>query len=61
MAQLSIPQSLIGALIDIADLGTLDSSRPPNDAPTGPLYDAQRPGAPLPLRTRRQHHHRKAL
>ena len=24
MAQLSIPQSLIGALIDIADLGTLD-------------------------------------
>ena len=27
MAQLSIPQSLIGALIDIADLGTLDYFR----------------------------------
>ena len=37
MAQLSIPQSLIGALIDITDLGTLITSRPPNDAPTGPL------------------------
>ena len=28
MAQLSIPQSLIGALIDIADLGTLDYFAP---------------------------------
>ena len=36
MAQLSIPQSLIGTLIDIADLGTLDYFHPPNDAPTGP-------------------------
>lgn len=42
MAQLSIPQSLIGALIDIADLGTLDYFPPTERCPHWSLYDAQR-------------------
>ena len=42
MAQLSIPQSLIGALIDIADLGTLDYSPPTERCAHWSLYDAQR-------------------
>lgn len=42
MAQLSIPQSLIGALIDIADLGTLDYFQPTERCAHWSLYDAQR-------------------
>ena len=42
MAQLSIPQSLIGALIDIADLGTLDYFPPTERCVHWSLYDAQR-------------------
>ena len=42
MAQLSIPQSLIGALIDIADLGTLDYLPPTERCAHWSLYDAQR-------------------
>ena len=42
MAQLSIPQSLIGALIDIADLGTLDYFQPTKRCAHWSLYDAQR-------------------
>ena len=42
MAQLSIPQSLIGALIDIADLGTLDYFPPTGRCAHWSLYDAQR-------------------
>ena len=42
MAQLSIPQSLIGALIDIADLGTLDYFPPTERCTQWSLYDAQR-------------------
>lgn len=41
MAQLSIPQSLIGALIDIADLGTLDYFPPTERCAHWSLYDAQ--------------------
>ena len=42
MAQLSIPQSLIGALIDIADLGTLDYFPPTERCAHWSLYDVQR-------------------
>ena len=42
MAQLSIPQSLMGALIDIADLGTLDYFPPTERCAHWSLYDAQR-------------------
>ena len=42
MAQLSIPQSLIGALIDIADLGTLDYFPPTERCAHWSLYDTQR-------------------
>lgn len=42
MAQLSIPQYLIGALIDIADLGTLDYFPPTERCAHWSLYDAQR-------------------
>ena len=42
MAQLSIPQSLIGALIDIADLETLDYFPPTERCAHWSLYDAQR-------------------
>ena len=42
MAQLSIPQSLIGTLIDIADLGTLDYFPPTERCAHWSLYDAQR-------------------
>ena len=42
MAQLSIPQSLIGALIDIADLGTLDYFQPTERCAHWSLYDAHR-------------------
>ena len=42
MAQLSIPQPLIGALIDIADLGTLDYFPPTKRCAHWSLYDAQR-------------------
>ena len=42
MAQLSIPQSLIGALIDIADLGTLDYFPPTERCAHWSLYNAQR-------------------
>lgn len=42
MAQLAIPQSLIGALIDIADLGTLDYFPPTERCAHWSLYDAQR-------------------
>lgn len=42
MAQLSIPQSLIGALIDIADLGTLDYFQPTERCAHWSLYDTQR-------------------
>ena len=42
MAQLSIPQSLIGALIDITDLGTLDYFPPTERCAHWSLYDAQR-------------------
>lgn len=42
MAQLSIPQSLIGALIDIADLGTLDYFPPTERCAHWSLHDAQR-------------------
>lgn len=42
MAQLSIPQSLIGALIDIADLGTLDYFAPSERCAHWALYDDQR-------------------
>ena len=42
MAQLTIPQSLIGALIDIADLGTLDYFPPTERCAHWSLYDAQR-------------------
>ena len=42
MAQLSIPQSLIGALIDIANLGTLDYFPPTERCAHWSLYDAQR-------------------
>ena len=42
MAQLSIPQSLIGALIDIADLGTLDYFPPTERCAHWSIYDAQR-------------------
>lgn len=42
MAQLSIPQSLIGALIDIADLGTLDYFPSTERCAHWSLYDAQR-------------------
>lgn len=42
MAQLSIPQSLIGALIDIADMGTLDYFPPTERCAHWSLYDAQR-------------------
>lgn len=42
MAQLSIPQPLIGALIDIADLGTLDYFPPTERCAHWSLYDAQR-------------------
>lgn len=42
MAQLSIPQSLIGALIDIADLGTLDYFAPSERCAHWALYDNQR-------------------
>ena len=42
MAQLSIPQSLIGALIDIADLRTLDYFPPTERCAHWSLYDAQR-------------------
>lgn len=41
MAQLSIPQSLIGALIDIANLGTLDYFPPTERCAHWSLYDAQ--------------------
>ena len=41
MAQLSIPQSLIGALIDIADLGTLGYFPPTERCAHWSLYDAQ--------------------
>ena len=41
MAQLSIPQSLIGTLIDIADLGTLDYFPPTERCAHWSLYDAQ--------------------
>ena len=40
MAQLSIPQSLIGALIDIADLETLDYFPPTERCAHWSLYDA---------------------
>ena len=49
MAQLSIPQSLIGALIDIADLGTLDYFAPASDAHWA-LYDNQRRELLCPVR-----------
>lgn len=42
MAQLSIPQSLIGALIDIANLGTLDYFAPSERCAHWALYDNQR-------------------
>jgi len=42
MAQLSIPQSLIGTLIDIADLGTLDYFPPTERCAHWSLYDAHR-------------------
>ena len=42
MAQLSIPQSLIGALIDIADLGTLDYFPPTERCAHWSIYDEQR-------------------
>ena len=42
MAQLSIPQSLIGALIDIANLETLDYFPPTERCAHWSLYDAQR-------------------
>ena len=42
MAQLSIPQYLIGALIDIANLGTLDYFPPTERCAHWSLYDAQR-------------------
>lgn len=42
MAQLSIPQSLIGALIDIADLGTLDYFAPSERCAHWALYNDQR-------------------
>lgn len=42
MAQLSIPQSLIGALIDIADLGTLDYFAPSERCAHWALYGNQR-------------------
>ena len=42
MAQLAIPQSLIGALIDITDLGTLDYFPPTERCAHWSLYDAQR-------------------
>ena len=42
MAQLSVPQSLIGALIDIAALGTLDYFPPTERCAHWSLYDAQR-------------------
>ena len=42
MAQLSIPQSLIGALIDIANLGTLNYFPPTERCAHWSLYDAQR-------------------
>ena len=42
MAQLSIPQSLIGALIDITYLGTLDYFPPTERCAHWSLYDAQR-------------------
>lgn len=42
MAQLSIPQSLIGALIDIANLGTLHYFPPTERCAHWSLYDAQR-------------------
>ena len=42
MAQLSIPQSLIGALIDITDLGTLDYFPPTERCAHWSIYDAQR-------------------
>lgn len=42
MAQLSIPQSLIGALIDIADLGTLDYFPPTERCAHWSICDAQR-------------------
>ena len=42
MAQLSIPQSLIGTLIDIADLGTLDYFPPTERCAHWSIYDAQR-------------------
>ena len=42
MSQLSIPQSLIGALIDIADLGTLDYFPPTERCAHWSIYDAQR-------------------
>lgn len=42
MAQLAIPQSLIGALIDIADLGTLDYFPHTERCAHWSLYDAQR-------------------
>lgn len=42
MAQLAIPQSLIGALIDIADLGTLDYFPSTERCAHWSLYDAQR-------------------
>ena len=41
MAQLSIPAVPIGALIDIADLGTLDYSRPQNGATVPPRAQRQ--------------------
>ena len=46
MAQLSIPQSLIGALIDIADLGTLDYFPPTERCAHWSLYDAHPPPTP---------------
>lgn len=61
MAQLSIPQSLIGALIDIADLGTLDYFPPTDRCAHWSLYDAQRQELLCPLRTRSQRHHGEAL
>ena len=42
MAQLSIPQSLIGTLIDIAALGTLDYFPPTERCAHWSLYDAHR-------------------
>lgn len=42
MAQLSIPQSLIGALIDIADMGELEYFPPSQRCTHWALYDAQR-------------------